>query len=383
MRKVCVVVTARTSYTKIKPILVALKANSEVELQLVCAASAVLDRYGKVELTIEKDGFLISERIYMIFEGETLLTSAKSTGMGVIDFACAFDRLKPDVVLLMADRYEVMAPAIAASYQNIPIAHVQGGEVSGNIDEKVRHAITKLADIHFPATERARDWLIRMGEVPEAVFCTGCPSIDLAKEVIEKPAMNFDVYEKYGGVGERPDLTQGFIVVMHHPVTTEYANARKQVSATLHAVSELNRPVLWFWPNPDAGSDDTSKTIRAFRENCRSGSLHFIKNMEPIDFLRLLYASNGIVGNSSVAIRECSYLGVPAINIGNRQNNRECGPNVVTVSHDSYEIKAAIEMHFRGHTHRTNLYGHGDAGKKIADIISSIPLTFYKSIGYL
>lgn len=383
MRKVCVVITARTSYTKIKPILVALKANPHVELQIVCAASAVLDRYGKVELTIEKDGFRISERIYMILEAETLLTSAKSAGMGVIEFAGAFDRLKPDVVLLMADRYEVIAPAIAASYQNIPLAHVQGGEVSGNIDEKVRHAITKLADLHFPATERARDWLIRMGERPEAVFCTGCPSTDLAKEVIENPTMDFDVYEKYGGVGDKPDLVNGFIVVMHHPVTTEYADARKQVSETLHAVSELNRPVLWFWPNPDAGSDDTSKMIRSFRENQPSSWLHFIKNMEPADFLRLLYASEGIVGNSSVAIRECSYLGVPAINIGSRQANRERGPNVVDVLHDRHEIKSAIKSHLNGRVKRTNLYGQGDAGKKIADVVSSVSLSFYKSINYL
>src|SRR5438874_2713018 len=153
MRRVTVVLTARTSYTKIKPILVALSGDSRVQLDVVCAASALLDRYGRVERTVEKDGFRISERIHMVLEAETLLTSAKSTGMGVIEFAGAFDRLRPDVVLLMADRYEVLAPAIAATYQNIPLAHVQGGEVSGNIDEKVRHAITKLSDVHFASTE--------------------------------------------------------------------------------------------------------------------------------------------------------------------------------------------------------------------------------------
>jgi len=383
MRKVCVVITARTSYTKIKPILVALKANPQVELKIVCAASALLDRYGKVELTVQKDGFSISERIYMVLEAETLLTSAKSVGMGVIEFAGAFDRLRPDVVLLMADRYEVIAPAIAASYQNIPLAHVQGGEVSGNIDEKVRHAITKFADLHFPATERARDWLVRMGERPETVFCTGCPSTDVANEVIQNPTIDFSVYKKYGGVGSHPNLDNGYIIVMQHPVTTEYADARKQVGETLHAVSELNRPVLWFWPNPDAGSDDTSKTLRSFRENNDCKWLHFMKSMEPADFLRILYASDGIVGNSSVAIRECSYLGVPAINIGTRQANRERGPNVADVSHDRFEIRSAIERHLNGRVERSNLYGSGNAGKRIADIVSTVPLSFSKSIGYL
>jgi UDP-hydrolysing UDP-N-acetyl-D-glucosamine 2-epimerase len=383
MRKVSVVLTARTSYTKIKPILAALKANPQVQLEVVCAASALLDRYGRVERTVEKDGFRISERIHMVLEAETLLTSAKSTGMGLIEFAGTFDRLRPDVVLLMADRYEVLAPAIAASYQNIPVAHVQGGEVSGNIDEKVRHAITKLADLHFPATERARDWLIRMGERPESVFCTGCPSIDLAKEVLQNPAMDFDVYEKYGGVGHTPDLNVGFIVVMQHPVTTEYALAGAQVVETLQAVATLNRPVLWFWPNSDAGGDETSKAIRAFREKYDPRHIHFIKNMEPVDFLRLLYASDGIVGNSSVAIRECSYLGVPGIDIGSRQANRERGPNVRKVAYDRVEIRAAIDTHLNGHVSISTLYGHGDAGQKIADLVASVPLSFYKSINYI
>ena len=383
MRKVCVVLTARTSYAKIKPILRALKIGEQVDLQVICAASAVLERYGNVEDTVAKDGFTVNERIYTVLEEQTPLTSAKSTGVGLIEFAGAFDRLKPNVVLVMADRSEVIAPAIAAAYQNIPLAHVQGGEVSGNIDEKVRHAITKLADLHFPATERAREWLIRMGEQPSAVFCTGCPAIDLAEEVIQNPVMDFDVYRKYGGVGRAPDLAQGFIVVMQHPVTTEYSAAAEQATETLEAVARLNRPVLWFWPNSDAGTDETSKAIRVFREKHNPANIHFFKNMEPEDFLRLLYASDGIVGNSSVAIRECSYLGVPAVDIGSRQANRERGPNVVQVSYDRYKIKSAIENHLTGHVQRSNVYGNGTAGKKIADLLASVPLCSRKQINYL
>ena len=383
MRKVCMVLTARTSYAKIRSILFALKASLGVELQIVCAASAVLDRYGSVDATVERDGFDINERIFLILQGETPLTSAKSTGMGVIEFAGAFDRLTPDVVVVTADRFEVMAPAVAAAYQNIPLAHVQGGEVSGNIDEKVRHAITKLADLHFPATERAREWLVRMGEHPRTVFCTGCPSIDLAETVVRQPALDFDVYEKYVGVGPFPDLRGGFIVVMQHPVTTEYAEARSQAVETLEAVAALDRPVLWFWPNPDAGGDETSKAIRVFREHNDHAPIHFFKNMEPEDFLRLVSSSQGIAGNSSVAIRECSYLGVPAVNIGSRQRNRERGPNVIDVNHERASIASAIRVHLNGHVARSKIYGEGDAGRKIAERLSTVPLSFSKTLSYL
>lgn len=383
MRKICVVLTARTSYTKIKPILKSLKKLDNVQLHLILAASAVLEKFGNTHLTVEKDGFFIDEKLYIIIESETLLTSAKSTGLGIIEFSGAFDRIKPDLVLVMADRFEVLSAAIAATYQNIPLAHVQGGEVSGNIDEKVRHAITKLADIHFPATKRAKEWLIRMGENPKKVFYTGCPSIDIAKKILSDPNnKNFNLYEKYGGVGKRPILTNGYYVVMQHPVTTENANAAKQVEETLYALLDSNLPVIWFWPNPDAGGDSTSKAIRRFRENHHIDHMHFIKNMEPQDFLTFLNNSNGIIGNSSCAIRECSFLGVPAINIGSRQINRERSNNVVDVEYDRNQIKKAIESHFKGKVKQSFLYGSGNAGESIAKICSEVELTSSKNLNY-
>ncbi len=384
MRKVCVVITARASYGKVKPILSAIAAHPDLELQLVCAASMVLERFGAADKLIERDGFKIDERIFMVLEEANLLTSAKSTGIGVVEFAGAFDRLKPDVVLLMADRYEVIAPAIAASYMNIPIAHAQGGEVSGNIDEKVRHAVTKLSDIHFPSTRRARDWIVRMGENPEKVFFTGCPSIDIVKEILKKPALDFDPYERYGGVGEKPDLSKGYIIVMQHPVTTEFEDSRRHVDETLKAVVQFDRPVLWFWPNIDAGSDATSKGIRAFRENNDVPHLHFFKNMEPEDFLRLLYNGHGIVGNSSVAIRECSYMGVPAVNIGSRQSDRDRGPNVIDVDYDAGKILEAIRSHCGSKKcPSAEIYGAGDASRQIADLLAKTPLSFSKVLNYV
>lgn len=383
MRKVCIVLTARASYGKVKPMLQAVKDHPDLELQFVCAASAVLDRYGSADKMAEADGFKVDERIYMVLEAESLLTSAKSTGLGVMDFAAAFDRLKPDVVVVMADRYEVIAPAIAASYLNIPLAHAQGGEVSGNIDEKVRHAITKFADLHFPSTKLAAEWLVRMGEDPETVFFTGCPSVDIVKEVLARPEVNFDVYAKYGGVGTKPDLSNGYVIVMQHPVTTEYNDASRQVRETLYAVSDFPKPVLWFWPNVDAGADGVSKEIRAFRETRKPEHMHFFKNMEPHDFLRILNKSDGIIGNSSAAIRECSYMGVPAVNIGHRQLHRHCGPNVIHAKNDRADIRDKIDFWLTGKKPSSDMFGEGTAGKQIADILASAPLSFAKTLHYV
>lgn len=383
MRKICVVLTARTSYTKIRQILIELSKIEVVEIQLVCAASVLLDRYGNMIQTIKNDGFEISERVYMLLEGEKLLTSAKSVGLGIIEFSGVFERLNPDIVMVMADRFEVIAPAIAAAYQNIPLAHIQGGEVTGNIDEKVRHSITKLADLHFPATRRAQEWLIKMGENQSNVFLTGCPSIDLAKEVVLNKNMNFDLYEKYGGVGGFPELSGGYYLVMQHPVTTEYESARSQVIETLEAVLSINMPVIWFWPNPDAGGDETSKVLREYREKREMPNIHFIKNMEPKDFLNLLYNSNGIIGNSSVAIRECAFLGIPSINIGSRQANRERAINVYDVSYSRNEIRNAILSHTKRKYESSHLYGDGNAAVKIAKILSEVPLSSSKIISYI
>src|SRR5918996_587603 len=179
-RRICVLVTARPSYSRIRSALRAIQDHPDLELQLVVAASALLERYGSAIQAIEHDGFEIRHRVYMVLEGENLVTSAKSTGIGLSELATVFDNLKPDVVVTIADRYETLATAVAASYMNLPVAHVQGGEVSGSIDEKVRHAVTKLSNMHLVANQQAADRVVRMGEDPERVFVTGCPSIDIA-----------------------------------------------------------------------------------------------------------------------------------------------------------------------------------------------------------
>jgi len=382
-RKICVVITARPSYSRIKTALQAIVAHPDLELQLVVSASALLDRYGSAVHYIEADGFTINAKVFNVLEGENLTAAAKTTGIGILELSTVFDNLKPDIVITIADRFETMATAIAASYMNIPLAHIQGGEVTGNIDEKVRHAITKLADYHFVASVDAHERVLRLGENPEFIFNTGCPSIDIAAQILKNPNLDFDVYNKYGGVGAMPDLTKQYLVVMQHPVTNEYELARKQIDQTLFTIQKLNIPTLWFWPNVDAGSDGTSGGIRAFREKHKMEHVHFFKNMEPDDFLRLLVNSKCLVGNSSVGIRECAFLGVPVVNIGTRQNRRMRGSNVVDVNYDCNEITNGIKKWLdRERPPSDRIYGGGDAGIKIAMWLSTISLNFHKTIAY-
>lgn len=379
VRKVCVVVTARPSYSRVKTILGELKSREDVELQVVVAASALLERYGNAARVIEADGFHIDARVFSVLEGETPAMMAKSTGLGLLELATVLERLRPDVVLTHADRHETLATAIATAYMNVPLAHTQGGEVSGSIDEKVRHAVTKLADVHFVSTETAARRVVRMGEDPAKVFCTGCPSIDLAAEVLDSRELGFDPFERYKGVGSRPKLGDGYLVVLQHPVTTEYESARRQIRETLFAVHESGLPALWFWPNVDAGSDGTSAGIRTFREAELPGNMHFFKNMQPGDFLRLVKHSRCLVGNSSVGIRECAYLGVPVVDVGSRQADRERAGNVVNVSHHRDALAEAIRLQVRhGPYPQDSLYGDGRSGLRVAELLATLPLTHCK-----
>ncbi len=279
------------------------------------------------------------------------------------------------MVVVIADRFETISVSIAAAYQNIPLVHIQGGEITGSIDEKVRHANTKFADIHLVCNKRAEETVIKLGEVPEYVFNTGCPSIDLAAGILESPALNFDPYKKYGGTGSRPDYKKGYVVVMQHPVTTEFDEARYQIEETLEAVKDLKMPTFWFSPNADAGSDAVSHSIRHYRSNYDMSHVHFFDNMVPSDFLRLVYNAECLIGNSSMGIRECSFLGVPVINIGSRQSGRERGCNILDVEHDKQQIfDAIIYWQNTERPERSFVYGNGEAGKQIADVLATVTL---------
>lgn len=382
-RKIMVVVTARASYSRFKTALIAMRDHPDIELYLEVTASALLDRYGATDKFISKDGFDINNCIYTVLEGGNHTSMAKTTGIGIIELSTIMENTKPDMVVTIADRYETMATAISAAYLGIPLVHIQGGEVTGNIDEKVRHSITKLADIHLVSNEDAADRVKKLGENEETIFITGCPSIDIAAEIATQGTKNFNIYDKYSGSGNSLDLSDGYIIAMQHPVTTETKDSGEQVLETLHAVYDLGLPILWFWPNVDAGSDWTSKAIRTFREEAEPNNIQFFKNIDGADFLKLLNNSICIIGNSSVAIREASYLGVPAVNIGTRQNGRLRGNNVSDVDYDRKDITQAIKKIIKGHQiSSSNIYGNGNAGKKIAEILATVNLKTDKKITY-
>lgn len=382
-RKVCVVITARPSYSRIRSTLFRLRSDERVHLDVVVAGSAILERFGGAHSVIAADGFEPSAEVSMIFEGDRPAEMARSTGVGVLELAGVFERLKPDVVVTIADRYETMATAIAASYMGVPLAHIQGGEVTGNIDEKVRHAVTKLSDIHLVATSEAYRRVVALGERPETVFLTGCPSIDIAAEVVDESREESIKQMALTGVGSEIDLREKYLVVLQHPVTSEVGDAGRQIRETLEAVSSLGIPTLWFWPNVDAGSDLTSKSIRSFREHRGSANFRFIKNVPPLAFLRLARHSACLIGNSSVGVREAGFLGTPVVNIGTRQSGRERCENVRDVGYHRDEIAAAIRDQIAHGRFTSNpLYGDGKAAVRIAEILATAPLTSDKKLTY-
>ncbi len=375
MKKICVVINSRANYARIKSVLSEIKKHKKLNLQIILGASTLMDRFGNVSDIIEKDGFKVNEKVYSIVEGDNPTTMAKSTGLAIIELSNIFENTKPDMVLTVADRFETLATAVAASYMNIPLVHTQGGEVTGSIDESVRHAITRLANIHFPATIKSKKNLIKMGEEKKYIFLTGCPSIDLAHKVTkEKKSINASkILNKYKGVGNQFKKNEKFIIVVQHPVTTEYSKTKHQITELIAAIKSLKIKTIWLWPNIDAGNDIISKKLRIFRENNNPKYIQFFKNFEPEDFLKLLISSKCIVGNSSVAIRECSFLGVSAVNIGSRQRGREFGKNVIHTTHNSKSIQIAIKKQIiKNKLKSEKIFGDGKAGKRIANILSKI-----------
>ena len=384
MRKICVVIGSRANYSSVKSAMRAIQAHPDLALQLIVGASAVLDRFGSVVDVIERDGFVPDARVNIIIEGETPATMAKSTGLGLLELPTLFAMLKPDVVVSVGDRFETMATAVAAAYMNIPVAHTMGGEVTGTIDESIRHAVTKLSHIHFPANRLAADRIIRMGEDPSTVHVVGCPRIDLVADIVRREADGLDPdWFDLEGVGGHVDITKPFLVVSQHPVTTEYGEGERQIVETLEALVELDMPTLMLWPNVDAGSDDVARGMRKFREKRRHEHIRFYKNFPVETYVRLMMRAACLVGNSSAPIREGAFVGAPTVNIGSRQAGRERGANVVDVPHDRRAIADAVRRQVaHGPFPSEHIYGDGNAGERIAAILASAPLRVQKQIRY-
>jgi UDP-hydrolysing UDP-N-acetyl-D-glucosamine 2-epimerase len=365
--RVCVVVTARPSWAKLEPVCRALKARAEVELQIVACASALLERYGRVVDVIRSQGYDVAAEVWSTFDGSTLLTSAKETGALVAGLADTLCRLRPAVCVVCADRHEVLGAAQAAAYQHFPLVHLQGGEHTGSIDDRVRDAITALADSHCVATAPAKARVDALTGAPDRVYLTGCPSIDLAKDALSDPPVTI---HELGGAGPTFDLSQPFLLVLQHPVTNEMDQAFAQMTATMDACARINLPRLVIWPGQDAGMEATSKAIRTWISDHPSEVWHTVRNLPPRRFLRLLAQCRVLVGNSSAGIREASYLGTPVVNVGTRQVGRERAVQVCDVAHEVDLIEAAIRCQLAcGRYDSSPLYGTGEAGRRIAEVI--------------
>ena len=381
-RKICIVVGSRANYSSIKSVMQAVQDHADLELQLVVGASALLDRYGAVVNLIEADGYVANARVHMLIEGETPTTMAKSTGLGLLELPTVFENLKPDMVVTVGDRFETMATTLAAAYMNIPIAHTMGGEVSGTIDESIRHAVTKFANLHFPASNQARERIIKLGEDPATVHMVGCPRVDLVAEILRKPAdLNSDLFEM--GVGSQFSLDEPFVLVSQHPVTTEFGDGEAQITATLEAICEVDVPAIVLWPNADAGSEDIARGMRKWREQGRAKRMHFFKNLPIETYVRLMKQTACLVGNSSSGIREGAFIGTPVINIGTRQQNREHGANVMHCSHEHLEIVEVLSQQLRHGPYVCEaIYGDGQSGQKVAEIMASQALAIQKKMTF-
>ena len=367
LKRICVVVTARPSWAKLEPVCRALLARPNVELQIVACASALLERYGNVSQVIEAQGYTITERVWSTYEGANLLTSAKESGALVSELASVLSRLRPGCVVVCADRHEVLAAGQAAAYQHIDLAHLQGGERSGSIDDKVRDSITALADIHFPSTELAAFRVYSMTGSAN-VHWVGCPSIDVAKEAQYEPPVTV---EELGGAHDPIDLSEPFGIVLQHPVTDEAEQAYAHMRTTLGALYHADLDAVVMWPGQDAGADGASKAIREMAAAPNKPAIHTVRNLPPNRFLRLLTQASVLVGNSSCGIRESSWLGVPVVDIGNRQRGRQRAKNVVWAPHDAAQISKAIEQQIaHGRYASSDMYGTGNAGERIAEVLS-------------
>lgn len=383
-RKVCVVLTTRGNYAKMKSVIEKIEADDELELQLILGGMVVLEKYGRIAAMLDSQGRRPARTINFVVEGENLATMAKSSGLAMMDFSTAFEDLKPEVVIVIADRFECLPIAMCAAYMNIAVAHVEGGEVTGSIDESIRHAITKLSHVHFPASREAAARIERMGEDPASIHVVGASSMDILRRLDLADLDPVRDYQKDYGVGPMIDLKpKQYLTVIQHPVTTEYDENLLHVKETIAALNILNMPTVWIMPNMDAGSDGINKAIRRYRESPDSRHTHFFKSLPIECYGPLLKNAACILGNSSSGIREAAYLGTPSVNIGTRQNGRQRGKNVIDVGYEAEKIVAAVRRQIEVREYAPdNLYGDGYAAEKIVHVLKTAPLNVQKMITY-
>ena len=376
-RKICVVTTTRADYSRLRTLLFALRKRNDVELSICVAGSHLLSTYGHTIDEIERDGFIISYRIYTEVDGRVLSTMTKSTGLAIIEFSSFFENQRPDLVVVHGDRFEAFAAATAASMMNIHVAHLQGGEITGTIDEHLRHAITKLSHFHFASDELSASRIKSLGEKPEHVFATGCPSVD---ELLSGPSYTFqELKEALDPKIKKKEwlaaLDDNFLLLVQHPVTTEFEQSGSDMEETLAALAEFPNSVLALWPNIDAGSESIVKHMKEF-ERAHDEKVSIVDSLPLADFINVMRHARVIVGNSSSGVREACYFGVPTVNIGSRQSGRLRTKNVTDVPGERAAIVQAIKDILNGPRRHDPVYPYGKegAGERIAELLATLPL---------
>ncbi|MDD5421793.1 MAG: UDP-N-acetylglucosamine 2-epimerase [Candidatus Omnitrophota bacterium] len=368
-RKVCVITGSRSDYGILQPVMKAIKKSKRLELFVIATSMHLMKEFGYTVREIEKDGFHINNRINISYWEDTGHAMAFSVGKAVSMFSDSFLRLKPDIVLVLGDRGEMLAAAIAANYMNIPVAHIHGGEVSGHIDGLVRHAITKLSNIHFPATDKAKERIKKLGERPDTVFKVGAPALDSV--LSGRYAGKKELLKKYG-LNDGPTL-----IVVQHPVSAETGKSASHMRTTLEAVKELQIQTIVIYSNADAGGRKMIDVIKRYE---RHSLIKAFKSIPHADYLGLMRISSVLVGNSSSGIIEAASFKLPVVNIGDRQRGRERCGNVIDADHGMNAIlraikKALFDKKFRNKVrHCNNPYGDGHAGQRIADRLAAIRL---------
>ena len=380
-RTVCVVLVDRANYGRLKPVMQAIQQRPGLRLQVLCAGTMVLERFDQPVNVVKEDGFPVEGEIYIELEGSTPATMAKSVGFGMVEFASEFHRLKPELVVVIGDRYEALSAAIAAAYMNICIVHIQGGEVSGSIDESARHAITKFAHFHVPSTKRSADFLLRMGERPDTIITTGCPSSDIAR--LFERRLDHEVVNRRGA-GIELDVTKPYLLVLFHPTTTEFGSESDQMESLLEVLDAKCMQTLLLWPNIDAGSDHISKMIRTFRVRHKTPWMRTITNLSPEDYLRVLANAACALGNSSSFVRDAGYFGTPVVLVGNRQNGRETDEHVTRVAPTLESIRSALERQLEhGRYAPSTLDGDGHVSERVAEALETITPYIQKRLAFV
>ena len=386
MKRVAVFTGSRANYSSTKTIIRGLNSDPDMEVVSIVGGAATLQRYGAIDKLMVAEGLpKPSFTFNMYIDGESHSDMAKSCGLGIMEMSSILSNVDIDGLVVVGDRYDVMAPVIAAAYMNIPIIHTMGGEVTGTIDESIRHAITKFSHLHLVANDDARERVIKMGELPENVMTVGCPRMDLVKEAIETDDLvGATFYKKYPGVGPEVDIDGEFLLVSYHPVTTEAGTNRKQVDELMAALGELAMPTIMIWPNFDAGGNEVAKSIRTYREKFNPSWLRLQTNFSVEDYSRLMNRTSCLVGNSSSGIREGEFIGTPVVNIGSRQTERLVGLNVKSCKASRRHILDAINEQLEAKKYRSRgLYGDGSTGKRIVDALKGFAVkTAQKKITY-